>query len=101
MRRWFSQDRLKEIVKAQELSRPRDDRFLTVPLRMWLSALKSNELPSVKSSKNVLSLENHYSVMQEQSLLQGQACITCEEVWESSLPVLSYFFSQLSPSITS
>lgn len=71
------------------------------PIKNAVKCLENNELPSVKSSKNVLSLENHYSVMQEQSLLQGQACITCEEVWESSLPVLSYFFSQLSPSITS
>lgn len=48
---------------------------------MQLSALKIDELPSVKSSKNVLSLENHYSVIQEQSLLQGKACITCKEMW--------------------
>lgn len=39
--------------------------FQLVTLRMQLSALKSNELQSVKSSQNVPSLENHYYVMQE------------------------------------
>lgn len=34
--------------------------FQSVMLRMHLSALKSNELSPVKSSKNVLSPENHY-----------------------------------------
>lgn len=78
-----------------------EDRFQLVTLRMQISTLKSNELSSVKSSKNILSLESHYYVMPEQSLLQGKACVTCEQIWELSSPVLSYFFNQFAPSIKS
>lgn len=64
------------------------------------SALQSKRAPVCKLSKNISSLENHYSVTLEQSLLHGKARITRKEIWELSSLVLTYFFCQLAPSIT-